>query len=293
MESSPLFVLEIANFLRTLSADEPTLLSVKFPFPFFFFSAQHLVIHCVPVKAEEGIVLPDTLVNISDACADRGLKVIHLCEDVWHTKKAVVQSRLRAVFGQTYRIPARLTLARRIDKPTLDLFLSVNHLQVSTTAKFKYGLFLPERYFRVLEKWPEKPDLSPHTPELLVAVASFSGAKNILRHEVTYRSCELIRFANVLNATVVGGLDKLVSAFFKEVQPDDIMTYADRDWSTGQSYERLGFERLGTTPPQAFWLNPVTFEREYAVQEAGYPNAIKIYNSGNIKYLLDLKKSPK
>jgi hypothetical protein len=287
LESSPPFLREIANFLRTLSRDEPTLLSVKFPFQYFFFSAQRLVIHCIPVRAEEGIVLPDTLVSISDACVDLDLKVIHLWEDVWHTKKEVVQSRLRAVFGQTYRIPGRLTQARRIDKPTLDLFLSVNHLQVSTTAKYKYGLFLPERYFRVLEKWTEKPDLPPHSQ------ASFSGAKNILRHEETYRSCELIRFANVLNATVVGGLDKLVSAFRKEVHPDDIMTYADRDWSTGQSYERLGFERLGTTPPQAFWLNPVTFEREYALQEATFPNSVKIYNSGNIKYLLDLKKRPK
>lgn len=293
MEPSPPFIREIANFLRTLSADEPTLLSIKFPFQYYFFSAQRLVIHCIPIKPTKEIVTPETLVSISNACADLGLKVIHLWEDVWYIKKAVVQSRLRAVFGQTYRIPARLTQARRIDKPTLDLFLSVNHLQVSTTAKFKYGLFLPERYFRVLEKWPEKPDLSPHTPELLVAVASFSGAKNILRHEATYRSCELIRFANVLNVTVVGGLDKLVSAFVKEVQPDDIMTYADRDWSTGQSYERLGFERLGTTLPQAFWLNPVTFEREYALQEATLPNSVKIYNSGNIKYLLDLKKRPK
>lgn len=292
MESSPPFIREIANFIRPLSAAEPTLLPFALPFPYFFFSTQRLVIHCIPVSSGTLPMTPETLVGISDACADRGLKVIHLWEDVWHTKKAVVQSRLRALFGQTYRIPGRLTQARRIDKPTLDSFLLVNHLQVTTTAKYKYGLFLPERYFRVLEKWNEKPDFSPQTSELLVAVASFSGAKNILRHEVTYRSCELIRFANVLNATVVGGLDKLVSAFRKEVQPDDIMTYADRDWSTGQSYERLGFERLGTTPPQAFWVNPVTFEREYAVQEARYPNAIKIYNSGNIKYLLDLKKIP-
>lgn len=293
MESSPPFLREIANFLRTLSADEPTPLSVIFPFPYFFFSTQRLVIHCISVRAAEGTVTPETLVSISDTCADTGLQVIHLWEDVWHTQKAVVQSRLRAVFGQTYRIPARLTQARRINKPTLDSFLSENHLQVSTTAKYKYGLFLPERYFRVLEKWPGKPDFSPHTSELLVAVASFSGAKKILRQEETYRSCELIRFANVLNATVVGGLAKLVSAFCKEVQPDDIMTYADRDWSTGQSYERLGFERLGTTPPQAFWLNPVTFEREYALQEATFPDAVKMYNSGNIKYLLDLKKRPK
>lgn len=293
MESSPAFTLEVASFLRTLSADEPTFLPVILPFPYFFFVTQRLVIHCISIKEAEGTAAPETFAAISDACADRGLKVIHLWEDRWHTKKAVVQSRLRAAFGKTYRIPARLTQVRRIDKPMLDTFLSVNHLQVSTTAKYKYGLFLPERYFRVLDKWAQKPDFPPHSQELPVAVASFSGAKNILRDEETYRSCELIRFANVLNATVVGGLDKLVSAFRKEIQPNDIMTYADRDWSTGQSYERLGFKRLDTTPPQAFWVNPVTFEREYALPETECTDAVKVYNSGNIKYLLDLKKSPK
>lgn len=296
MESTSPFTREIADFLRTLAEIEVPPVSIEMPFSYFFFSTQRLIIHCVPFNQGLTKILPDTFVSVSDAWAAMGIKVVHIWEDVWRAKKGVVQSRLRSLFGLSYRIPARLTEVRRIDKPTLDAFLEINHLQVSTTAKYKYGLFLPQRYFRVLEKWAEKPDLSLLRPEpssLLVAVASFSGGKNIPRNAQTYRSFELIRFANVLDATVVGGLDKLLKAFIKEVHPDDIMTYADRDWSNGQSYERLGFERLGTTPPQAFLVNPETFEREYTTPESKLENAVKVYNSGNIKYLLDLLKNPK
>ncbi|WP_428661528.1 hypothetical protein [Runella sp.] len=293
MEPYPSFVFEIANLLHALPEVSATFFGVNMPFSYFFLSEKRLVIQCVPVHFDAIVHMPETFAAISDRCAEKDIKVIHLWEDVWRTKKNVVTSRLRALLGQTYRIPARLTQVRRIDKPTLDWFLSINHLQGSTTAKYKYGLFLPQRYFRVLEKWQHKPELSLSASELLVAVASFSGGKNILRAEKTYRSFELIRFANVLDATVVGGLNKLLSAFIKEVQPDDIMTYADRDWSTGQSYERLGFERIGITPPQEFWVNPATFERKYASPKNLPESTLKIYNAGNIKYLLNLLKNPK
>ena len=256
-----------------------------------YFPERLLAIHLISWYKTNSL-LPDTFVQLSDTLAADGIKVIHLWEDVWYFKKAVVQSRLRAAFGISQRIPARLTKVRRIDKPTLERFMDVHHLQVSTNAKFKYGLFLPKNYQRILK------DDSPATPfltqqmtiqgEALVAVASFSGGKNILREGEAFRSFELIRFANHLDCTVVGGLDKLLKAFVTELQPDDMMTYADRDWSDGRSYERLGFERMGATPPHTFWVNPNTWERHYA--ERLLPDDIglhwiKVYNSGNWKFL--------
>lgn len=235
-------------------------------------------------------------VEITEKYASEGIKVIHLWEDVWHSKRPIVQSRLQAALGQSQRIPARLTQVRRIDKPTLDNFLEKNHLQVTTTAKYKYGLFLPKKYERILKEdhllTHSLIDSFAHLEETLVAVASFSGGKNILRTGFSARSFELIRFANVLNCTVVGGLDKLIKAFIKELSPDDIMTYADRDWSDGYSYQRLGFERLAATLPQMFWVNPETYERYYAERlkmEDISGDWIKVFNSGNWKFLKQLK----
>ncbi len=206
---------------------------------------------------------------------------IRLWEDVWQTKPEIVKSRIRALLGISHRIPARLCKIARIDLPTLRAFLTDNHLQVPTKAKFKYGLFLPQKYFRVL------PANLGTGDTLLVAVASFSGAKKIIRNNVTHRSFELIRFANLLNLTVVGGFDKLLQHFIREQHPDDIMTYADADWSSGESYQKLGFERVGEVEPQTFWVNSLTFDRQYTTRftPPDPENWVKVKNAGSIKFL--------
>lgn len=287
------FVEELEAFLRPWRSEisltgEP----LAIPFPFFYFADRKLIVHCILLEALSEDIPVLFFADLSEKMATQGIKIIHLWEDVWHTKKEVVQSRLRAAFGETQRIPARLTKVRRIDKPTLDDFVQKNHLQVSTTAKYKYGLFLPKQYERIINSTRPFTHSLIHSftnsEEVLVAVASFSGGKNILRNGETYRSFEMIRFANFLDCTVVGGLDKLLKAFLKEIHTDDIMTYADRDWSDGRSYERLGFERIGSTPPQTFFVNPTTLERHYAerLAETEIPSDwIKIFNAGNWKFL--------
>jgi len=222
--------------------------------------------------------------KLSDNFRQEGRLLIHLWEDVAHQKPDVVASRLRALAGESVRIPARLTQARRIDKPTAMAFLEQNHLQVATTSKYKYGLWLPQRYFRVLPADFLTAQL-PNLTELLVAVATFSHPRNIPRNGQLFRSYELVRFANRLNCTVVGGLDKLLKAFVTDHQPDDVMTYADRDWSDGRSYERLGFERLGQTEPQQFWVAPATCNRHYLHQVEDSTGMIPIWNAGNIKFV--------
>ncbi|GAB3246410.1 hypothetical protein GCM10027347_01250 [Larkinella harenae] len=217
--------------------------------------------------------------------------MIHLWEDVCRQKPAIVLSRLRALVGHSERIPARLTQFRRIDKPTAQRFLAEHHLQVVTNVKYNYGLFLPERYFRVLSA--DFLANSGATHDLLVAVATFSHPRNITRNGTLHRSVELVRFANHLDCTVVGGLDKLLKAFATDWKPDDIMTYADRDWSDGGSYEKLGFTRLEKTEPQHFWLRPGDWIRYYphhlpdglAESELPAQGYIPVYNAGSRKFV--------
>lgn len=288
----PVFAQEVGDFLRALSSELRGDANLSLPFPAFYADDRKLVIHCISPSTLPTATEISYFAHISDTMAEKGLKIIHLWEDVWRTKQAVVQSRLRAAFGQTQRIPARLTKVRRIDKPTFDRFIQDNHLQVTTTAKYKYGLFLPKQYERIIrQEGPAAASLRSafnESAEVLVAAASFSGGKSIIRDGLSYRSFELIRFSNRVDCTVVGGLDKLLKAFIGEVNPDDIMTYADRDWSDGRSYERLGFERIGTTPPQTFWVNPQTWERYYAerlTETQISKDWLKIVNAGNWKFL--------
>lgn len=214
-----------------------------------------------------------------------GVSFVTLWQDIWLTENAIVKSRLSALLGISQRIPARMTKARRIDKPMADKFLNENHLQHSVSARLKYGLFLPKQYFRVLN--PEfQPDLS--VTEILVAVATFSHPRIFERNDNPFRSYELIRFANVLNTTVIGGFDKLLTFFENDCRPDDIMTYADLDWSDGASYKRLGFEAVSDKDPMAFWLNTETNERFSKSKIIEEEHFITVYNGGSRKFVKEI-----
>ncbi len=58
-------------------------------------------------------------------------------------------------------------------------------------------------------------------------------------------------------------MGKLLKFFIKEVNPDDIMSYADLEWSERQIYKALGFMREPVGKgPVSFAINPSTYERK-------------------------------
>jgi hypothetical protein len=85
----------------------------------------------------------------------------------------------------------------------------------------------------------------------------------------------------------VGGLDKLLKTFINEHNPDDIMTYADRDWSDGRSYEKLGFQRIENTSPQGFYLDEKLLVRYYEnkLNEHQKVGLKPVFNAGNVKFI--------
>ncbi|WP_435356560.1 hypothetical protein [Emticicia sp. SJ17W-69] len=267
---------------------------IETPFDYLFLPEKKLLFHCISLDIE--VIQPLFFQELSNFFAKKKIKLIHLWEDVWLSKQDIVKSRILSLLGKSETIPARLTQVRRIDKPTLDNFLTVNHLQGTVGAKLKYGLFLPERYFRVIDTNTTNQSITQslnHSKELLVAVASFSNAKKIVREGKEFRSYELIRFANLKGFTIVGGLNKLLKNFIHEQNPDDIMTYADSDWSDGSNYEKIGFERIEQTPPLAFSIDNQTFMRNLISNPHSLPFSSEaraiIYNSGNWKFLMKLK----
>ncbi len=283
------FIAQNSKIVITKNLDD----SPNSPFDYLFLPEKNLVLHCVSLDV--WVQEPTFFQNISNEFTKKNLKLIHIWEDVWQNKQEIVKSRLLSLLGKSETIPARLTQVRRIDKKTLDNFLITNHLQGTVGAKLKYGLFLPKRYFRVLTNNAANHSVSIaalidfDSEELLVAVASFSNAKKIIREGQTFRSYELIRFANLKGFTVVGGLNKLLKNFIREQNPDDIMTYADSDWSDGTNYEKLGFERIAQTPPLNFILDNQTLTRKTSPHNEFPDPSFTIYNAGNWKFLMKLK----
>lgn len=217
-----------------------------------------------------------------------GISAIVLWEDYWLSKPDIVASRLAAQLGKSVKIPARLTQARRIDKFATETFLESNHLNGNVSSKFRYGLFLPSRYYRVV---PDHFLFGATADEMLVAVATFSNARIFELNNKPFRSHELIRFASLLGTNVVGAFDKLLNAFIREKSPDDVMTYADLEWSDGRSYQQLGFEERGCIAPRKVYLNPKDMSRssrppaDDILSADGSPGYLTIYNLGSTKYV--------
>lgn len=196
--------------------------------------------------------------------------VVHVWEDQWRQKRPIMESRIMSLLGKTKRVHARATKVVKLVKPQLLTFLEENHLSVPVTGKHKYGLTYNDE---------------------LVAVALFSASCPVHRNGVVYNSHELVRFCSKNNVTVVGGLSKLIKHFSKVHHPDDIMSYADLDWSVGKSYTRLGFKKIGKLPPQTFYVDPGTLERYYKINvPEEKQHLLAFQNQGSAKYLLDLKQ---
>lgn len=258
--------------------DLPPLISAGLYLP-----EKNLLLHLVPVPVSPDIS-PLYFQQKTFEYASLGIQLVHVWQDIWIRKPEVVMSRIQALAGTCQRIHARQTTVQRINKDVMRRFLDHHHMQGSVTARYAYGLIKSGE---------------------LVAVASFSAGRLIPRNGITLHSYELLRYANVLGSRVAGGIGKILSCFSGEVNPGDIMTYADLDWGAGKSYEKLHFRNISVSPPQMFWIHPDEMVRYYPhrlpdtlirqfqsqdkytriddyLLEQGYS---RIYNAGNIKYL--------
>jgi hypothetical protein len=102
------------------------------------------------------------------------------------------------------------------------------------------------------------------------------------------RSYELIRFCCKSGYTVTGGLSKLVKNFCSEKNAGDIMTYVDKQFSSGQSFIKAGFVKTGETEPNYFLVNKKNMERSQVKNSEELYDPEKFYrtcNKGNIKMI--------
>lgn len=226
---------------------------------FYFINTNGLVLHLINLNT---LSSSGMFVKLQQNHSLENLKLIHLWEDIWLTKKEQVLARLKSIIGLNTRIHGRKTKIEKLTKPIAELFLNTNHLQGYVSSRYKLGLFLEDE---------------------LVAVATFSALRK-MKHSENYKSAELIRFAVKAGFSVTGGLSKLISSFHHIYKPNDIMTYADRDWSAGEAYIKLGFELTDCLAPQFFNLNENANRQLKKVVEQ--LKGIEVFNTGSLKYIL-------
>lgn len=220
---------------------------------------------------------------------DCGHPVI-ITEDRWHSQQEMTKARLLAHIEVFDHIYARNCEVRKIDKSTASEFLKVSHSYGDAACRYRYGLYLKRHTGHIAAGGAET---ARHPSGTLVAVATFSNARKWIKGDKTIRSYEWTRYASLPGVRISGGMGRLLKAFINEAAPDDIMSYADLEWSEGEVYERLGFALEGLKSPVVFEVDPSCWFR-HPIQDKGSnqkeQNSRMLYfcNFGSNKYRLKL-----
>ena len=110
-------------------------------------------------------------------------------------------------------------------------FLEENHLQGSCPASIKLGL---------------------QDPKTGIVYSIMTFGKSRFNKNIKY---ELLRFCNLKYHNVRGAASKLLKAFERTHKPYSLVSYANRDWSMGNLYSKLGFEYSHTSEPNYIYTN--------------------------------------
>ena len=168
----------------------------------------------------------------TEECEKQGIRLIHIFEDEWLNKKEIWKSMFGNMLGRTpNKIYARKCVIREVKSEIGNEFLKNNHLQGVCSSSVKLGLFFNDE---------------------LVSLMTFGKSRHFIgngKHE-----WELLRFCNKLNTNVIGGASKLLKHFIDDYHPKNIVSYADRRWSIGNLYERLGFKLYNKSVPNYFYI---------------------------------------
>lgn len=215
------------------------------------------------------------------------INLIHIYEDDWVYKQDIVKSRILNLLGKSDKIMARKCEIKEInDNNLIRKFLDKNHLQGFIGSKFKIGLFYNNE---------------------LVSLMTFGNLRNSMGQKSLDGTYEMLRFCNKLNNNVVGGASRLFNYFINNYDFNKIISYADRSWSIGNLYEKLGFELIHKTNPNYYYVvgdkrfYRFGFRKDKLIKEGYDPNKTeheimlerkiyRIYDSGNLKY--QFMKSP-
>lgn len=214
-----------------------------------------------------------------------GYRLINIWEDWWVRKQDIVKSMLRSIItNPTNKIYARTCTVKEISDQDAKMFLQNTHIQGPCVSKIRLGLY--------------------HNNHL-VSVMTFGKLRKTLGTVSRDGAWELLRFSSKLNTSVIGGASKLLNHFIKKYHPETIVSYAKRDWSIGNLYQKLGFTFISKTEPGYFYakgkrrFNRSQFTKDKLIRmgadalkseslimdEMGY---MKIWDTGNLKFELNI-----
>ena len=248
-----------------------------------------------------------------------------LFDDRWACKRALVEGVIASRSGSCNTVFARKCNILRQGEDNLRLFkdfLDKYHFYGNAKAKYYMGLEyagvlvavasfsqsrpLPRREGAQLDRIVSVPkELNPiYNGVNCAGAASTSQSANIAgkHNEMPYKivivdSYEWVRYASIPGLRVVGGMGRLLKEFERTVcreagsknnRPYEIMSYADLEFSGGDTYRKLGFLECGTRQPVEFAVIAGSYERMPVSRIAKENEGEILYtflNMGSVKYI--------
>ena len=223
------FILQSINpldvILNTRSIIYPQELDIYIPEKKIAIEFDGLYWHSEEEKPDKNYHLNKTL-----SCEKQGIHLIHIFENEWLTKQEIVKSRLKNLLGiYDKTIYARKCQIKEVDSKTSKEFQEENHIQGAVNSKVNLGLYYQDE---------------------LISLMTFGKCRFDKHHE-----WELLRFCNKLGYHIPGAASKLLKHFEKTYKPTSLVSYADRRWSQGKVYEKLGFIFSHASAPNYWYID--------------------------------------
>jgi hypothetical protein len=157
----------------------------------------------------------------TELCAEKGIRLLHIFEDEWRDKQAIVKSMVLHRLGLSKRLHARSCVVLDCcDRQSIDKFLDDNHLEGTTAYERAFAL--------------------SHQGAIVACLA--------LRHSSDIqRAIEVVRFCCVKETHVVGALSRLLKYARLWAACEGyryVLAYVDQRFGNGSAYAELGFGKI-------------------------------------------------
>jgi hypothetical protein len=206
--------------------------------------------------------------NKTNYFKEREIRIIHIWEDDWDNKKEIIKSQISNILKKSKKnIFARKCFVREVNLKESKEFLNKNHIQGNVSSVVKLGLYYDDK---------------------LISLMTFDNFEG--RRRMEDGGWNLSRFCNEREISVVGGASKLLRYFIKNYNPIRIISYADKDWSVGDLYYKLGFNLVNeTNPDYKYVINGVRIHKgRFKKSKIGVSESDlkipKIWDCGKLKF---------
>ena len=213
------------------------------------------------------------------ACNNKGIRLITIFEDEWVHNQQLVERKLLTILHKldNDKVFARKCKIVDVDNKTKSQFFNQYHIQGDGPGSINIGL--------------------EYNNELVACMTFIKQQNNVFI---------LNRYAT--NKQVVGGFSKLLSYFKKNYQWNQVISFADLRWSTGNMYEVNGFQLEKILPVDYYYVDMKNLKRihKFNFRHKNLPNILgegydpnlsetqnthnngwyRIYNCGLLRYVL-------